>query len=415
MSTGTQTLPERLVARLSTGLFGRQTSRRGFLAASAVVGSALAVDPWTFVTKPVSAYSTVCGSGAACADGWSVFCCTINNGANSCPPGSFVGGWWKADRSSFCCGSARYYIDCNAMCGSSWRCHCNDTTCDRRRVACNQFRYGQCHQEISCYGPVVCRKVTCTPPWQLDHSCTSASATDNATVTHSAPCLPGACPSPITKYYYDLGGPAGVLGKPTSAEGLMRDGRSHFRRFEHGIIYSVPELGVHDVRTAIYQLYAAQGSAYGPLGYPTAGLGVAFDHKGHYQRFQHGAIYSVSGLGTHEVHGSVFTLFANEGGPSGHLGYPVAALLPTADGRGRYQHFQRGMIYIINGLGTREVHGAIYTSYASLHGPTGPLGYPRTNVYTSGGRRRSDFEHGSLIYDPATGRVTRIWRRTVPR
>lgn len=164
MSAGTQTMSERIVTRLASGLFGKRASRRSFLTASALVGSAVAVDPWTFFTKPVSAYATVCGAGAACSDGWSVFCCTINHGANSCPPDSFVGGWWKADRSSFCCGSARYYIDCNARCGSSWRCHCNSTTCDQRRVACNQFRYGQCHQEISCYGPVVCRMVTCTPP-----------------------------------------------------------------------------------------------------------------------------------------------------------------------------------------------------------------------------------------------------------
>ena len=33
-----------------------------------------------------------------------------------------------------------------------------------------------------------------------------------------------------------------------------------------------------------------------------------------------------------------------------------------------------------------------------------------TNVHSDGSKRRSDFEHGSLIYDPATGRVTRIPR-----
>ncbi len=135
---------------------------------------------------------TVCGSEAACADGYSVFCCTINNGSNSCPPNSFIGGWWKADNSSFCGGSARYYIDCNAFRNGAWQCRCAEGTCDQRRVACNQFRYGQCSLDVpaSNTGPVVCRVVSCTPPWQqFGGTCTSSSATDNQTATHSAPCL----------------------------------------------------------------------------------------------------------------------------------------------------------------------------------------------------------------------------------
>jgi hypothetical protein len=58
-------------------------------------------------------------------------------------------------------------------------------------VACNQFRYGQCSLDVpaSNTGPVVCRMVSCTPPWQqFGGTCTATSATDNQTATHSAPC-----------------------------------------------------------------------------------------------------------------------------------------------------------------------------------------------------------------------------------
>ena len=184
---------ERLVGRLSRA--GRQVpadrghTRRSFLTRVAVGGSALAVNPFGFILKPGTAYASLCGGGAACGDGWSVFCCTINNGKNSCPPGSYLAGWWKADNSSFCGGKARYYLDCNATCPTSCSCYCPTGTCDNRRTCCNQFRYGQCHQEIACYGPVVCRMVSCTPPWQFDPACTSTSATDNATATHTAPCV----------------------------------------------------------------------------------------------------------------------------------------------------------------------------------------------------------------------------------
>jgi len=191
----------RLVNRLSGASAGHAPpedgpTRRGFLAGMAVAGSALATKPFDYVLKPNTAYASVCGSGATCAEGWSVFCCTINNGQNSCPPGSFLAGWWKADNSSFCGGNARYYLDCNATCPTSCSCYCPTGTCDNRRTCCNQFRYGQCHQEIACAGPVVCRVVSCTPPWQMDRACTSSSATDNRTASHTAPCNNSAPPPP---------------------------------------------------------------------------------------------------------------------------------------------------------------------------------------------------------------------------
>ncbi len=197
----TMTLPERLVQTIGTRTrkkkAGKGTSRRGFFGGAALVGAAIAVDPWGYLVRPANAYDAVCGLDAACADGYSVFCCTINGGKNTCPPNSFIGGWWKADNASFCGGSARYYIDCNAFRGGAWQCRCAEGTCDQRRVACNQFRYGQCSLEVpaSNTGPVVCRMVSCTPPWQqFGGVCTSSSATDNRTVTHSAPCLTGKPP-----------------------------------------------------------------------------------------------------------------------------------------------------------------------------------------------------------------------------
>lgn len=190
-------------------------TRRGFLAGMAVAGSALATRPWDYVAKPNTAYASVCGSGASCAEGWSVFCCTINNGQNSCPPGSFLAGWWKADNSSFCGGTARYYLDCNATCPTSCSCYCPTGTCDNRRTCCNQFRYGQCHQEIACAGPVVCRVISCLPTWIIDGAWTTSSATDNKTADHNAPCVQNGFPSP----------PPALVVAAAPAVGSNADGR----------------------------------------------------------------------------------------------------------------------------------------------------------------------------------------------
>ncbi len=185
----TTTLSERIVERLA-GL--AWVDRRSFLRGAAVVGAALTTTPWSYLVRPANAYDAVCGADNTCADGYSVFCCTINNGANSCPPNSFIAGWWKADSSSFCGGSARYYIDCNAFRDGAWQCRCNTTTCDTRLVACNQFRYSQCNTHIpySNTGPVVCRVISCTPPWQEYDGVRSATARTRQQHGHPHRALP---------------------------------------------------------------------------------------------------------------------------------------------------------------------------------------------------------------------------------
>jgi hypothetical protein len=203
-------MSQRLVERAARALAPRM-ERRGILARSAMVGTALAAAPATYTLKPRSAYAAVCncsGSrcdcGSACCDGYTEFCCTLS-GQNRCPPGTLTGGWWKVDGSSFCGGGARYYVDCNAPCGpcgcggsgicagscSGTGCGCARRSCANRKSGCTGFRYGQCNQHVACLGPIVCRVVTCVPPWQTDGACGTAIRVDNATRNHHRACLTG--------------------------------------------------------------------------------------------------------------------------------------------------------------------------------------------------------------------------------
>ncbi len=187
-----------LVAK-TAGLLERKTSRRGFLVGTAMAGSAVAVAGCLPLTRPGPPYThiTDCASGL-CTDGWTEFCCTINDGVNACPPDSFWGGWWRADYSSFCNGT-RYYIDCmeyccgpatgyQNFCAGCQECRCAKG-CDTRHVYCNYFRYGQCHTDIVASGPITCRVVTCVPPYAIDPACSTATLVDNATAEHTSPCI----------------------------------------------------------------------------------------------------------------------------------------------------------------------------------------------------------------------------------
>ncbi len=190
------------MAARAASFLERRVDRRGLLRRSAMAGTALAVAPTTFALRPGSAYAAVCARNALCNDGYTEFCCTIT-GANRCPPGTALGGWWKVDGSSFCGGGPRFYMDCNANCGgcgcgsngicsggcTGTPCGCANGDCNNRKTGCTGFRYGQCNQGTACLGPIVCRVVTCTAPWQIDGTCTTAARTDNATRYHNRPCL----------------------------------------------------------------------------------------------------------------------------------------------------------------------------------------------------------------------------------
>lgn len=174
-------------------------SRRSALTRIALTGSALCVAPLRYLLYPVSALAVIvpsdCRDGL-CTDGYTAFCCEINDGLNTCPAGTFPGGWWMCTdyRGHQLCESTgvRYYIDCNALPGSPLpgECRCAKDDCSHRRVACNIFRYGQCNTQIAGTTAVVCRMVSCVNPGSIPSlNCSSATMVDDAVCGHEAPCL----------------------------------------------------------------------------------------------------------------------------------------------------------------------------------------------------------------------------------
>src|SRR6202022_4096493 len=106
-----------LVSKAS-GLMDARLNRRSFIARTTLLGSAVAASGVAVVGCNPPPYQSItgCPPGTACADGYTEFCCVINNGSNTCPPGTMPAGWWRADGSVYCGGGSRYYIDCNEVC-----------------------------------------------------------------------------------------------------------------------------------------------------------------------------------------------------------------------------------------------------------------------------------------------------------
>jgi putative cell wall-binding protein len=324
-------LPARLATRTGWLLRGRDDrGRRSFLRRAAIVGTALAVNPVDFILRPGTAYAQVCGPSNECSQGWSAFCCTINAGANTCPTGSYVAGWWKVSSSAFCRGEDRYVVDCNRLPDARCSCRCADGSCDRRRVCCNNFRYGQCNQQIRGTTEVVCRIVICTPPWEWDTSCTTTVRTDERTRDHNSSCLNGPNPTEIAVVYQDLGLVGSILGARVGDELAGPDGGS-WQRYANGVITRSTTLGIAVVAGPVGLAYADLGGPDSPLGY-VADDPVDLD-GGQVLPTQFGALYTTPAGAVLALHGPVHDEHLRRGGPTGWLGFPLTGLLEAPGGR----------------------------------------------------------------------------------
>lgn len=390
----------RLVDRVGRALAGSGLSRRRFLSRVAVVGAAVAIDPLRYALKPGSAYAQVCGDGASCGSGWTAFCCTVNNGANTCPSGSYVAGWWRIDDSPFCLGAARYVIDCNRSPNASCSCRCASGSCDQRRVCCNNFRYGQCNTQIPGVTEVVCRVVTCTAPWVWDPACNRTVRVDNRTRSHNAPCLPGRDATPIAIKYQDMGMTGSVLGAPTASE---RDGprSGRFRRYENGTIFWRSNLGANAIHGRMNDAHRGLGGASGPLGYPRHDVRAVGDGRGLHVRFENGSLFQSGSSATPvEVFDPVDTRFRERGGPAGSLGYPTSTSR-RGDGS-TLTRFENGILAAVAGYPVVSTNpSAFAAAVAPPASSPDRVGWPIAAEQTSGDARYQRYEHGIVTQSNA--------------
>lgn len=146
--------------------------------------------------------------------------------------------------------------------------------------------------------------------------------------------------------------------------------------------------------------YTQLGGAAGFLGAPTTAENVAPDGIGRYRHYRSGSIYWSPTTGAYEVHGDIRGLWSRKGWETSFLGYPLSDETPTPDGVGRFNNFQGGSIYWSPTTGAHEIHGAIRDIWLSLGWERGP-GYPLTDeTVTPDGARCNQFQRGVIYVRP---------------
>jgi hypothetical protein len=118
--------------------------------------------------------------------------------------------------------------------------------------------------------------------------------------------------------------------------------------------------------------------------------------------------YSSYDCPTNLTMGAIHEKYVALGGCSSVVGGAVTGELATPDGVGRYSVFENGSIYWSPSTGAHEVHGRIRDAWRDHGWEAGELGYPISDEYAVPGGRRSDFEHGSLVFHASSGEVTLV-------
>ncbi|MCW2693143.1 MAG: SpoIID/LytB domain [Mycobacterium sp.] len=216
----------------------------------------------------------------------------------------------------------------------------------------------------------------------------------------------------ILQKYLALGGPAGVVGFPTTDETGTPDGAGRFNHFTgNGVgasIYWTPGTGAHEIQGDIRSRWANLGWEAGPLGYPVTDESGTPDGVGRFNHFsQGGSVYWTPSTGAHGVYGAIRAEWAATGWETGPMGYPTTDETGTPDRIGRFNHFTKaGSIYWTPTTGAHVIYGAIRATWAASGWETGPSGYPISDEYGVPGGRANDMQHGRLTFSFATRQVT---------
>ncbi|NIZ89471.1 CAP domain-containing protein [Kineococcus rubinsiae] len=201
--------------------------------------------------------------------------------------------------------------------------------------------------------------------------------------------------------YRAAGANVGGLGLPTGAQfGPLRGGGAG-QHFQGGSLYTSPATGVHAVRGAVRDRWAATGWENG-LGYPVSGeFGI---RSGLAQRFQGGLVYWSGATGAQVVRGAILDAYGATGWENGFLGLPVQGDTPVRGGA--FTHFQGGSVYWSAAAGTHVVRGAIRDAWAQSGWETGRLGFPAGPEHPVAGGVAQQFQGGTLTYSWSTHRTT---------
>lgn len=201
--------------------------------------------------------------------------------------------------------------------------------------------------------------------------------------------------------YASRGGYKGSLGVPAGNTGFV--GGGIVQSFANATMYISGSGGIHSIpaRGLVEMYYQSLGGPTGDIGWPAgAEQGVA---GGIVQPFTNATVYISGNTGFNYSSGWMGDIYRGRGGPAGPLGFPLN--IPHVEAGAIVQSFQGGTIYIAGTTGIQTVPPSIQAAFAANGGPSGALGFPVAAAVVSGTETSQRFQRGTITVS-SSGVVT---------
>lgn len=208
--------------------------------------------------------------------------------------------------------------------------------------------------------------------------------------------------SPAIESYY-LANSAALGARQSEAVRSTDNGGGFGQTFANGSVYS-SAAGTFRVQGAVRDFYWRMNGSSGALGWPASEWNAGASGRPGSQTFQKGTLY-YDGKSVYIGDPAIEQIWWSTGAAGGPLGQKTSGVMVIPqNGGGRGQAFQGGSVYA-SAAGAFAVSGGVLTTYFSLGGSAGALGWPTAAATCSNGTCVQTFQTGTITYSPSTGGI----------
>jgi hypothetical protein len=218
--------------------------------------------------------------------------------------------------------------------------------------------------------------------------------------------------------YEALGGPGGA---PDFLTGDQRAeaGGVVAHTWTHTLTFAAAA-GAHEAHGQVRDKLNSVGLAQ--TGFPNTDLAGARD-GGERLHFEHGAIYrNPRSNRSWWLHGPIFERWIAQSWDYGPLRFPDSDVNTSDNGRGTYQHFEGGTVYVKNGASSAFiVAGELRARFWAEGAENGRLGFPRGEYQCSAGctgnvrwEEKQEFDGGTVFHNLLDNGTWIVWRLVQP-
>lgn len=214
---------------------------------------------------------------------------------------------------------------------------------------------------------------------------------------------PNAVSGVIADVWNANGGASGWIGAATSSMRNWTTDPGVSQQFSNADIFAKAGQPGYTVAGAVRSEYRLVGEVASGLRWPDS---VQYaESGGAYQSFENGRIYQRPDGRAFAIGNPMYANYVTVRGTGGILGWPTGRAYPVTGGS--TQKFDQGAMYQIgSGNNVVTLTKAWEEKYLSLGGPSGRLGFPKSNLETlASGTVRMLFSQGALYLAGSTWRV----------